>query len=149
MPARADVRRTVLGFSLVAFAAVGATTCAYVVARSVERESIRVADEVTDRSYAAERLSGTLSEAISSVYAYVLRPDPALLEDLGHSRAVFREQLQRLQRHTSNEEEARLLTKPLYRQYIAEDLAEGIRGYAKSVAGDPEAAAGEKGKADP
>lgn len=49
----------------------------------------------------------------------------------------------------SNEEEARLLTKPLYRQYIAEALAEGIRGYAKSVAGSPEAAAGEKGKADP
>jgi N-acetylmuramoyl-L-alanine amidase len=47
----------------------------------------------------------------------------------------------------SNEEEARLLTKPLYRQYIAEALAEGIRGYAKSVEGGPEAvAAGEKGK---
>ncbi|HEY9420585.1 MAG TPA: N-acetylmuramoyl-L-alanine amidase, partial [Thermoanaerobaculia bacterium] len=50
----------------------------------------------------------------------------------------------------SNEEEARLLTKPLYRQYIAEALAEGIRGYAKSVEGGPEAvAAGEKGKAHP
>lgn len=50
----------------------------------------------------------------------------------------------------SNEEEARLLNKPLYRQYIAEALAEGIRGYAKAVAGSPEtAAAGEKGKADP
>lgn len=41
----------------------------------------------------------------------------------------------------SNEEEARLLTKPLYRQYIAEALAEGIRGYAKSVEGGPEAVA--------
>ena len=30
----------------------------------------------------------------------------------------------------SNEEEARLLTKPLYRQYIAEALAKGIRAYA-------------------
>lgn len=30
----------------------------------------------------------------------------------------------------SNEEEARLLTKPLYRQYIAEALAKGIRTYA-------------------
>jgi N-acetylmuramoyl-L-alanine amidase len=48
----------------------------------------------------------------------------------------------------SNEEEARLLTKPLYRQYIAEALAEGIRGYAKSVEGGPEVvASGEKGKA--
>ena len=38
----------------------------------------------------------------------------------------------------SNEEEARLLTKPLYRQYIAESLAKGIRAYAD---GAPEAAA--------
>lgn len=30
----------------------------------------------------------------------------------------------------SNEEEARLLTRPLYRQYIAEALAKGIRAYA-------------------
>jgi len=46
----------------------------------------------------------------------------------------------------SNEEEARLLTKPLYRQYIAEALAKGIRGYAAAVEGAPEvAAAGEKG----
>jgi N-acetylmuramoyl-L-alanine amidase len=34
----------------------------------------------------------------------------------------------------SNEEEARLLTKPLYRQYIAEALAQGLRSYADSVA---------------
>lgn len=33
----------------------------------------------------------------------------------------------------SNEEEARLLTKPLYRQYIAEALAEGIGAYADAV----------------
>ncbi len=46
----------------------------------------------------------------------------------------------------SNEEEARLLTKPLYRQYIAEALAKGIRAYAVAVEGAPEvAAAGEKG----
>jgi N-acetylmuramoyl-L-alanine amidase len=46
----------------------------------------------------------------------------------------------------SNEEEARLLTKPLYRQYIAEALAKGIRAYAGIVEGAPEVAlAGEKG----
>jgi N-acetylmuramoyl-L-alanine amidase len=46
----------------------------------------------------------------------------------------------------SNEEEARLLTKPLYRQYIAEAMADGIRTYAEAVAGAPETAvAGEKG----
>jgi N-acetylmuramoyl-L-alanine amidase len=39
----------------------------------------------------------------------------------------------------SNEEEARLLTKPLYRQYIAEALAQGIRAYAGSVEDSPEA----------
>jgi N-acetylmuramoyl-L-alanine amidase len=43
----------------------------------------------------------------------------------------------------SNEEEAQLLTKPLYRQYIAEALAKGIRAYAD---GAPQAgAAGGKG----
>lgn len=40
----------------------------------------------------------------------------------------------------SNEGEARLLTKPLYRQYIAEALAKGIRSYAESVEETPEAA---------
>ena len=46
----------------------------------------------------------------------------------------------------SNEDEARLLTKPLYRQYIAEALADGIRTYADAVAGAAEAvAAGRKG----
>jgi N-acetylmuramoyl-L-alanine amidase len=40
----------------------------------------------------------------------------------------------------SNEEEARLLSKPLYRQYIAEALARGVRSYADAAAG-----AGEKG----
>ncbi|HEV8581794.1 MAG TPA: N-acetylmuramoyl-L-alanine amidase [Thermoanaerobaculia bacterium] len=46
----------------------------------------------------------------------------------------------------SNEQEARLLTKPLYRQYIAEALAKGIRDYAAAVEGAPETvAAGEKG----
>ena len=39
----------------------------------------------------------------------------------------------------SNEEEARLLTKPLYRQYIAEALAKGIRAYAGNVEETPEA----------
>ncbi|MFY9819984.1 MAG: N-acetylmuramoyl-L-alanine amidase, partial [Thermoanaerobaculia bacterium] len=46
----------------------------------------------------------------------------------------------------SNEDEARLLTKPLYRQYIAEALAKGIRAYAGVVDGAPEMKlAGEKG----
>jgi N-acetylmuramoyl-L-alanine amidase len=36
----------------------------------------------------------------------------------------------------SSEEEAQLLTKPLYRQYIAEALAKGIRAYAETAAGD-------------
>lgn len=38
----------------------------------------------------------------------------------------------------SNEEEARLLTKPLYRQYIAEALAKGIRAYADAASGPQE-----------
>jgi N-acetylmuramoyl-L-alanine amidase len=39
----------------------------------------------------------------------------------------------------SNEEEARLLTKPLYRQYIALALAKGIRAYAENAEGTLEA----------
>jgi N-acetylmuramoyl-L-alanine amidase len=38
----------------------------------------------------------------------------------------------------SNDKEAQLLTKPLYRQYIAEALAQGIRAYARAVEGAPE-----------
>lgn len=45
----------------------------------------------------------------------------------------------------SNEDEAALLTKPLYRQYIAEALAEGIRSYADAVEGKPEPSGGKKG----
>jgi hypothetical protein len=37
-----------------------------------------------------------------------------------------------------------LLTKPLYRQYIAEALAEGVRSYADAVEGKPDAS-GKKG----
>jgi N-acetylmuramoyl-L-alanine amidase len=44
----------------------------------------------------------------------------------------------------SNEDEAALLTKPLYRQYIAEALAAGIRSYADAVEGKPETTSGEK-----
>lgn len=46
----------------------------------------------------------------------------------------------------SNEGEAQLLTKPLYRQYIAEALAKGIRAYAEDVERAPETLqAGQKG----
>ena len=45
----------------------------------------------------------------------------------------------------SNEDEAELLTKPLYRQYIAEALAAGIRSYADTVEGKPEASGDKKG----
>lgn len=45
----------------------------------------------------------------------------------------------------SNDEEARLLTKPLYRQYIAEALSDGIRAYADAVPGASDAKAGKKG----
>lgn len=45
----------------------------------------------------------------------------------------------------SNEDEAELLTKPLYRQYIAEALAEGIRSYADAVEGKPTLSGVKKG----
>jgi N-acetylmuramoyl-L-alanine amidase len=40
----------------------------------------------------------------------------------------------------SNEEEAQLLAKPLYRQYIADALAAGVRSYADAVEDKPEPA---------
>ena len=40
----------------------------------------------------------------------------------------------------SNEQEARMLAKPLYRQYIAEALAAGVRSYADLVEDKPQAA---------
>ncbi|MBX5483628.1 MAG: PAS domain-containing protein [Myxococcaceae bacterium] len=109
MPTRPDLRRTALGVSLIALAAVGAAVSAYLVARFVERESIRVADELTDRSHTAERLSAALSESVGAEYAWLLRPRPELLQDLGHSRAVFREQLEQLERHAAGEDEVRRL----------------------------------------
>jgi N-acetylmuramoyl-L-alanine amidase len=45
----------------------------------------------------------------------------------------------------SNEDEAELLTKPLYRQYIAEALAAGIRSYADTVEGKLETSSEKKG----
>ena len=45
----------------------------------------------------------------------------------------------------SNEDEAALLTKPLYRQYIAEALAAGIRSYADAVEGKPDVSGEKKG----
>jgi len=49
----------------------------------------------------------------------------------------------------SNEDEAELLTKPLYRQYIAEALAAGIRSYADAAVegqpGKPDASGAKKG----
>jgi N-acetylmuramoyl-L-alanine amidase len=46
----------------------------------------------------------------------------------------------------SNEDEAELLTKPHYRQYIAEALAAGVRSYADTVEGAENApASGKKG----
>ena len=45
----------------------------------------------------------------------------------------------------SNEDEAAFLTKPLYRQYIADALAAGIRSYADTVEGKPEASGQKKG----
>jgi len=45
----------------------------------------------------------------------------------------------------SNEAEAENLAKPLYRQYIADSLAQGIRTYAREVEGNPSGTGGEKG----
>ncbi len=95
-----------------------------------------------DRIYAGVRQekSRKLAETVqSSLYQSLGRLSPAI-ENRGIKTAPFIVLLSTDMpailaevSSLSNDDEARLLTKPLYRQSIAEALAQGIRAYAESV----------------
>jgi N-acetylmuramoyl-L-alanine amidase len=107
-----------------------------------------------DRIYAGVRQDNSrkLAESVqASLFRSLGRENPAL-EDRGVKAAPFIVLLDTEMPAIlaevsclSNDEEARLLSKPLYRQSIAEALAAGIRVYADAVAGAPGAKGGEKG----
>lgn len=107
-----------------------------------------------DRIYADVRhdRSRELAEVVqSSLFSSLGRVNPGI-EDRGVKAAPFivllATEMPAILAEVSclsNEDEAELLTKPLYRQYIAEALATGIRSYADAVEGKPEASGGKKG----
>ena len=100
-----------------------------------------------DRIYADVRhdRSRELAEVVqSSLFSSLGRVNPGI-EDRGVKAAPFivllATEMPAILAEVSclsNEDEAELLTKPLYRQYIAEALAEGIRSYADAVEGKPD-----------
>lgn len=103
-----------------------------------------------DRIYAGVRQekSRKLAETVQSALFQSLAKTSPEIEDRGVKTAPFIVLLTTDMpailaevSSLSSEEEARLLTKPLYRQYIAEALAKGIRAYAGSAEDTPEATA--------
>jgi N-acetylmuramoyl-L-alanine amidase len=104
-----------------------------------------------DRIYADVRKESSreLAEVVQSSLYHSLRKVNPGLEDRGVKAAPFivllTTEMPAILAEVSclsNDEEADLLSKPLYRQYIAEALAAGVRSYADAVAGRPQ---GEKG----
>jgi N-acetylmuramoyl-L-alanine amidase len=104
-----------------------------------------------DRIYADVRKESSrqLAEVIQSSLYHSLRKVNPELEDRGVKAAPFivllTTEMPAILAEVSclsNDQEADLLSKPLYRQYIAEALAAGVRSYADSVEGRPQ---GEKG----
>ncbi len=104
-----------------------------------------------DRIYADVRKDNSrrLAEVVQSSLYHSLRKVNPGLEDRGVKAAPFivllTTEMPAILAEVSclsNEQEADLLSKPLYRQYIAEALAAGVRSYAETVEGRPQ---GEKG----
>jgi N-acetylmuramoyl-L-alanine amidase len=100
-----------------------------------------------DRIYADVRQDNSrkLAEVVqSSLYHSLRRVNPGL-EDRGVKAAPFivlsTTEMPAILAEVSclsNDQEAALLAKPLYRQYIADALAAGVRSYADSVEGRPQ-----------
>lgn len=100
-----------------------------------------------DRIYADVRQDNShkLAEVIQSSLYHSLRKVNPGLENRGVKAAPFivlmTTEMPAILAEVSclsNAEEAELLAKPLYRQYIAEALASGVRSYADSVEGKPQ-----------
>lgn len=103
--------------------------------------------DLLDRLYAGVRQDNSrkLAEVIQSSLYHSLRKVNPQLQDRGVKAAPFivllTTEMPAILAEVSclsNREEAELLSKPLYRQYIAEALAAGIRSYADTVEGKPE-----------
>jgi N-acetylmuramoyl-L-alanine amidase len=103
--------------------------------------------QLLDRIYAdvrqdnSRKLAGVVQ---SSLYHSLRKVNPGL-EDRGVKAAPFivllTTEMPAILAEVSclsNDQEADLLSRPLYRQYIAEALAEGVRSYADSVEGRPQ-----------
>ena len=93
--------------------------------------------------------SRRLAEVVQSSLYHSLRKVNPKLEDRGVKAAPFivllTTEMPAILAEVSclsNDQEVDLLSKPLYRQYIAEALAAGVRSYAETVEGKPQ---GEKG----
>jgi len=104
-----------------------------------------------DRIYADVRRESSrkLAEVVQSSLYHSLRKVNPGLEDRGVKAAPFivllTTEMPAILAEVSclsNDQEADLLSKPLYRQYIAEALAAGVRSYAETVEGRSQ---GEKG----
>lgn len=100
---------------------------------------------ILDRIYANVRQDNSrkLAEVVQSSLYHSLRKVNPGLEDRGVKAAPFivllTTEMPAILAEVSclsNEDEAELLSKPLYRQYIAEALAAGVRSYADTVAGE-------------
>lgn len=104
-----------------------------------------------DRIYADVRKESSreLAEVVQSSLYHSLRKVNPGLEDRGVKAAPFivllTTEMPAILAEVSclsNDQEADLLSKPLYRQYIAEALAAGVRSYADSVEGRPQSEKG-------
>ncbi|HJX27175.1 MAG TPA: N-acetylmuramoyl-L-alanine amidase [Thermoanaerobaculia bacterium] len=103
--------------------------------------------DLLDRLYAGVRQDNSrkLAEVIQSSLYHSLRKVNPQLQDRGVKAAPFivllTTEMPAILAEVSclsNREEAELLSRPLYRQYIAEALAAGVRSYADTVEGKPE-----------
>lgn len=103
--------------------------------------------DLLDRLYAGVRQDNSrkLAEVIQSSLYHSLRKVNPQLQDRGVKAAPFivllTTEMPAILAEVSclsNREEAELLSKPLYRQDIAEALAAGVRSYADTVEGKPE-----------
>jgi N-acetylmuramoyl-L-alanine amidase len=103
--------------------------------------------DLLDRLYAGVRQDNSrkLAEVVQSSLYHSLRKVNPHLQDRGVKAAPFivllTTEMPAILAEVSclsNREEAELLSKPLYRQYIAEALAAGVRSYADTVEGKPE-----------
>jgi N-acetylmuramoyl-L-alanine amidase len=100
---------------------------------------------ILERIYADVRQDNSrkLAEVVQSSLYHSLRKVNPELEDRGVKAAPFivllTTEMPAILAEVSclsNEDEAELLSKPLYRQYIAEALAAGVRSYANTTAGE-------------